>query len=134
MQTIREVSDQPDWSILLAAVSQRCGEEVFLASCDISRSSRNGSAPSNTTGAANNAAPSNTAAVVNTAASKSPLVFHVFGVGQSPQAISTFVLRLQEIPIFQRVKLLQTMRQEVGGNEAFAFQLDCSIAADGEAP
>ena len=37
LDSIQEVSDQPDWSILLAAVAKRRGEEIILSGCELSR-------------------------------------------------------------------------------------------------
>jgi Tfp pilus assembly protein PilN len=107
MQSIKEVSEKPDWSILLAAVGQRCGDEVFLIGLDISNISGNPG---------------------EAATADAPLTLHISGVGKSAEAISTFVLRLQEINILERVKLVQTARQALGNSYAFSFHLDCTIA------
>jgi hypothetical protein len=111
MQSIREIAEQPDWSILVAAVGQRCGDEIFLADLAMAGNSRQDSDPS--------PKPSDP--------SSRNLVLHLKGFGQSQEAVSSFVLRLQELSIFDRVKLLQTTRQAFAGADAYAFQVDCTI-------
>jgi len=118
LQSMQEVARQPDWSILVAAVAKRCGKEIFLSDCEMS---------GNPIGDADSAGSSGPAASGN-------LILHLRGFGQSQEGISSFVLRLQEFPIFDRVKLLQTTRQQFAGSDAYAFQVDCAIPLGPESP
>ncbi len=128
MQSIQEISEQPDWSILLAAIGDRCGKDVFLSACDLSGRAKAGPdalAP----GATNSAGPTDATTV-----SAHNITLHLSGFGRSQEAISSFVLRLQELPIFERVKLLQTGRQPYNGAEAFAFSVDCAMGVSTGVP
>jgi Tfp pilus assembly protein PilN len=101
----RKIADQPDWSILLAAIAKQCGDEITLAGCDLSeRREVSGKDPS----------------AVN---------LDVHGVGRSNDAVANFVLRLEGVPILERVKLLQTTRKQVFGLDAFSFDVTCSVVA-----
>jgi len=98
IQLEQEISQQPDWSILLAAVAKRCGDDIVLSGCELAQS-------------------------------PDSIVLRVEGVGLSNTAVSAFVLRLQEIPVFEQVKLLQTSSKEILGLKGQLFQLTCSVSA-----
>jgi Tfp pilus assembly protein PilN len=101
----QKISDQPDWSILLAAIAKQCGDEITLAGCDLSEPRE------------------------VSANDPSSVILGVHGVGRSNDAVANFVLRLEGVPILERVKLLQTTRKQVFGLDAFSFDVTCSVVA-----
>ena len=101
----QKISDQPDWSILLAAIAKQCGDEITLAGCDLSEPRE------------------------VYANDLSSVILGVHGVGRWNDAVANFVLRLEGVPILERVKLLQTTRKQVFGLDAFSFDVTCSVVA-----
>jgi len=105
----RSVGHQPDWSILLSALAGELGDEVIFRGCRIECASLAGPA-----GAASQQA-----------------TVKLNGLGKTQEAVSKFVLRLEESGLFDQVKLVRTNREAMGDATAIAFQLDCGLAARG---
>ena len=49
----------------------------------------------------------------------------LLGLGLSQQAVSEFVLRLEEMTLFRQVKLIETRREPYLESEAIAFRIVC---------
>jgi hypothetical protein len=104
MASVMEVSEQPDWSILLSVLSRTLGDDIVLTAVDTS-------GPDGAGGA-----------------STMPDVFTITGVGRSQPAIAQFVLRLERLGLFSRVDLVQTSPQSVFGTDGIGFKLECATA------
>ena len=109
LQANRAISDQPDWSVLLALLSETLDDEVFLSTVAL--------APPMP--AAPHARPGDRAA--------GPYRLNVSGYGRSPMAISQFVVGLENADVFDLVKVLQTKRQRLLADTAVAFDLGCTL-------
>jgi Tfp pilus assembly protein PilN len=118
------VSDQPDWSTLLAVLAKALGDDVYLDRCELLPISPPPSQP-----------PPNLVAVKTTAMPGKPptvalpdrVTLHLGGLARSQDAAAQFVLRLERLGIFDHVNLLQTSGQQSAGSEAVQFELDCPL-------
>ena len=118
------VQGQPDWGILLALLAEATGDEVVLRECRLQHSSGGaGTAPG-----------------VPRAASGSrvetgipPTYLELGGLGRSQNTVTQFVLRMDEIPLFKKVKLQDTRREPFGNGHAVAFRIVCLLDPEGRA-
>jgi Tfp pilus assembly protein PilN len=94
--TALAISDHPDWSILLGVLSQTTGERVVLR--DISLKP----------------VPSKLAP---------QLVLQLRGFTDTQPAVSQFVLRLQQLGLFDEVKLIRTGREPIQNTSAVTFEI-----------
>ena len=121
LEASRAMGDQPDWSILLALLAKELGDEVVLDHCRLiclDEGDRHGS--------------QNTAISTNPAAANVPLgqrryELSLGGFGRTQTAVSRFVLRLEHIELFGKVKLTKCNRQPFLAGEAVAFRIQCLI-------
>jgi len=112
LQTIIEISEQPDWSLLLDAVGRAQSDDIFLTDCEVALSSS--TEAHGPVDLAHHSAPGG-------------LALRLVGMGRSQETIAHFVLRLQGLPIFERVKLMQTSRQQFEGIPAVGFEVVCPL-------
>ncbi len=108
LQSVLQLSQRPDWSILLAAVSHALGDNVVLNAVDCTEDQA--------------AAPAGT-----TIRDSVPLRFRISGIGRTQQAVMQFVLQLQDFNFFSRVELVQTAPQALRGSDCVGFQLVCDL-------
>jgi Tfp pilus assembly protein PilN len=125
LASARAVSDQPDWSILLAVLAKSQGDDVVLNRCDLAPVKDDALPPAPPV-----APPVQTVGL----AAKPPVPrsagradLRLSGLGRSQAAVAQFVLQLESTDLFEHVSLLQTTRQDYLGDEAFAFELDCPL-------
>jgi hypothetical protein len=105
----RAIVQRPDWSILLTLLAQSCGEEIVLSRCSADarpRADENGHL--------------------------APIVVELDGLGHNQESVTRFVLRMEELPVFSKVKLRETRREPFGSGYATAFRLRCEIDAGEE--
>jgi Tfp pilus assembly protein PilN len=135
------VGNQPNWSILLAALGRSIGEDVVLRGCDLT-SGDEASAPVQPVFGAPpiaGAPPSANApaAVPEKAAAPSAggghFTLKLAGFGTSQHAVSQFVLRLEQLGLFDRVRLVETRREPFLEADAIAFRVDATIGEAQEA-
>jgi hypothetical protein len=100
-----EVADQPDWSLLLADLSRRLGDDGVLGSCQMS-----------------------------TGTDPGVVTVRLAGLARSQPAATLLALRLERAGLFDRVDLLQTTPAQLMGKDAIAFQIACSIGSPAHAP
>ncbi len=129
MQSVRFVSDQPDWSLLLQLVSNSLGDDVVLKSCDLTHRAE---APVPMSARDLHPAPVATVHPAPEPPHRETLILHLAGFARSQAEVSNFVLRLEAIGLFQNVKLLQSARQPLLAGEAIGFELECPIRAGQE--
>ena len=115
----RVLADQPDWSLLLAMLSDALGEEIVLKSCKLHPAG----------------APRGPAAFLSGPAADPEGGFRlaITGYGRSLTVVSQFVLRLERTRLFQEVRTVKTNREAFLAGRAIAFELDCVLANRGEA-
>ena len=102
----QRVSTQPDWSILLAALASKTGEEIVLRRCRVRPSD-----PS--AGAADVDAPS--------------MLVQVSGYGRTQQSVSRFVLRLEAAGLFDQLRLIGARREPFLDGYAVAFEVNGTL-------
>lgn len=132
LEASRAVSVQPDWSLLLALLAQECGEDVVLNRVGLTKIPDD---PSTEPSAAA-AVPANgvtTDAPAPGAAIKRPrFKLEVHGFALNQQAVSAFVLALEQTQLFNWVKLDRTSRQAFGTGNAIAFRVECEMGRKGD--
>ncbi|MDB5326347.1 MAG: hypothetical protein JWM57_1916 [Phycisphaerales bacterium] len=107
LRSILEVTDRPDWSVLLRIVAQSLGDDLVLGAVDTS-------SPNTAT------------------ATTEPRRVVLSGVGRSQAAVTQFVLRIEALRLFGHVRLAQTVTQSLRGNEGVGFQLICTLPEGGQ--
>jgi hypothetical protein len=112
LQTITEISEQPDWSLLLDAVARAQGDDIFLTDCELALTS--GTEFHGPIDPAHHGG-------------SDGLALRLVGMGRSQETISHFVLHLQGLPIFERVKLMETNRQQFEGIPGVGFEVICPL-------
>ncbi|MGE5607759.1 MAG: PilN domain-containing protein, partial [Bacillota bacterium] len=123
LQTIRLVTNQPDWSILLAALSQAIGEDTVLNTITLEPlHGSTGSATPPATGKGSSKTPAPEAAA-------QPVRWRLDlqGHGLSQPSVSRLITRLQQTELFQDITLQRTRREPFFGGQAIAFQLQCLL-------
>lgn len=112
----RAVGKQPDWSIPLALLAGKLGEEVVLERCQLEPRK-------------------NAEGRFEDSAGSARFVLSVSGLGKSQSAVSRFVLRLEKSNLFDRVRLIKTERQPFLGGKAVGFRSECLLEGkEGTAP
>ncbi len=112
LESCRAVGKQPDWSIPLAMVAGKLGEEVVLERCQLEpREDADGQGDDD--------------------AGSGRYVFRISGLGKSQTAVSQFVLRLEKSELFNHVRLIKTNRQPFLNGKAVQFQLECLLEGKG---
>ena len=118
----RAVGNQPDWSILLASVATKLGDDIVLRQCHLGQGNTETlQRPTRRRG------PAPTRAAGNAGGEMLPRTLQLIGFGRSHQAVSQFVLRLEAIPIFKKVRVVRNSRQPFLADTAVAFTVACDI-------
>lgn len=121
----RAVSQQPDWAILLAALSESRGEQIVLQACNLS--------PNVPPAAKSNRVAAPIAAPVDNtkrADAQNPDRYdlQVTGMSESQQAVSEFILALERTGLFERVGLVVTERTQYQSQPVVSFTIHCALA------
>jgi Fimbrial assembly protein (PilN) len=116
----RSIVAHPNWSRLLALLSEVRGEEVVLDSIDIRRSAIVGRAGS----AASQAASAQSAAAAVLPESYTVLIA---GRGSDQREVQAFVLRLEQRGIFAAVRLDRADARRFEDRELTEFQIVCEL-------
>ncbi len=109
----RSISDQPDWSLLLTYLADEVlGDRIVLSGCAL--------APS---------------APVEGVASPDAgtLTLTLTGFAQSTTDVSRFILRLEQVGLFDKVSLARTGLEPYLAGQAIAFEARCLMKAGGGA-
>ena len=109
------IRDQPDWSILLAAVAKRTGDQVVRSRIGLERP-----APKRSS----DRAPGGAAAAQSR---PQPRDLVLSGAGTSAHEVSLFSVRLEELNLFSRVIIEQSSRDQTGLEGAIAFTIRCPL-------
>lgn len=107
----RSISDQPDWSLLLTYLADEVlGDRVVLGGCALVPSAAGDEA---------------------SGARDDVLVLTLTGYAHTTADVSQFILRLEQIGLFDKVALARTNREPYGAGQAIAFEARCLLKAGG---
>lgn len=112
------IREQPDWSMLLALLGEKTGDDVVLRACRVKPID---AAPAKT-------APGKAPAKPVAAALESKFIVELGGLGRNQMAVSHFVLRLEQSGLFDRVTLMDTNREAFLSGEASGFRVECALS------
>lgn len=118
LNAAERIRDQPDWSILLAAIAERTGDQIVLSRIGLERPA---------------ATRPSSRALDETAASLSrlkPRDLALSGTGVSAHQVSLFSVRLEELNLFSRVIIEQSSRDQTGLEGAIVFTIRCRLIED----
>ncbi|WP_428937609.1 pilus assembly protein PilM [Fontivita pretiosa] len=130
-QTALALSDQPDWSILLALLGRTVGQDVTLRAVQLQTKAAGSAGASALSGAS---AISGATSGGWAHASNGDVTIAIRGVGRTQPGVAQFVLRLQQTGLFDDVRLLRTGREPLLDTTAVAFELTCTIRSDNGKP
>lgn len=125
----RAVGNQPDWSILLASVSARLGEDIVLRECRLGDRTGPEDRRPNTGFRGQKSAHGPRPPV----AGHRPFTLTLIGYGRSLPAVSQFALRLEQSKVFRAggVRLVRNAREPFLADTAIAFEAVCSLRDNG---
>jgi len=123
LDSCRAVGKQPNWGIPLALLAEKLSEDVVLERCELDAIKE----PAGETAAEE----SDGAGEAQDGTLSGRFVFRVSGFGRSQTAVSQFVLRLEKLKLFNRVKLIKTNRREFLSGKAIEFRLECLLEGRG---
>jgi hypothetical protein len=125
LEASRAVSVQPDWSVLLAMLSQVRGESIVL-----NRVSVQPLDPPPQAAAPVKAAAGKPAAAASMSAAPRRLDYRldILGQGLTQNDVSQFALRLEETQLLSRVGLKESIRQAIGSTQGVSFRIECDLA------
>ena len=115
LTTSRIIGKQPDWSALLALLSTTLGDRIVLRNCTLTTLHKSPSARESVSGVARGS---------------TTIQLQLGGFGLAQQAVSEFVLRLEETSLFRQVKLLDTRREPFLDSDAIAFHIECLLETE----
>ena len=118
LNAAERIRDQPDWSILLAAIAERTGDQIVLSRIGLERPA---------------ATRPSSRALDETAASVSrlqPRDLALSGTGVSAHQVSLFSVRLEELNLFSRVIIEHSSRDQTGLEGAIVFTIRCRLIED----
>ncbi len=115
LTTSLTIGKQPDWSALLALLSTTLGDRIILRNCKLTTLHKSPGARGPVTGVAR---------------ASTTIQLQLGGLGLAQQAVSEFVLRLEETSLFRQVKLLDTKREPFLDSEAIAFHIECLLETE----
>ncbi len=115
LTTSRIIGKQPDWSALLALLSTTLGDRIILRNCKLTTLHKSSSARKSVSGVARGL---------------TTIQLQLGGFGLAQQAVSEFVLRLEETSLFRQVKLLDTRREPFLDGDAIAFHIECLLETE----
>ncbi|HRQ71980.1 MAG TPA: PilN domain-containing protein, partial [Phycisphaerales bacterium] len=98
-EAARQITNRPDWSILLALLARDRGDQLALTNCHLEALEEGG------------------------------YRLALGGLSRSPEHITDFTLALERSRVFDRVRLVETIRRATPRGEAVAFTLDCQLGS-----
>ncbi|MFC1635701.1 PilN domain-containing protein [Planctomycetota bacterium] len=117
----RVISCQPDWTKLLILVGDELKEEIVLGNCQLVTGSRSSGNMTNTL----QDLPSSSSPQKYLAERQYKLELN--GYGRTQTSVSQFVLRLEQMGMFDAVELINSRRQTFLNHEAVTFRIESSI-------
>ncbi|MBN2314392.1 MAG: PilN domain-containing protein [Sedimentisphaerales bacterium] len=111
VEAARVISCQPDWMKLFVLIGDELKEDVVLKNCQLiatSTKNENSSSPS-------------------AFLADRQFRLELSGFGRTQMSVSQFVLRLEQMAVFDSVELVNSRRQSFLNNEAVTFNIECRI-------
>ncbi len=125
LATSLTIGKQPDWSVLLALLSTTLGDRIMLRNCKLTTLHKSpgprGPVMASTV---------EDRSMTGVARESTTIQLQLDGFGLAQQAVSEFVLRLEETSLFRQVKLLETRREPLLDGEAIAFHIECLLETE----
>lgn len=118
-ETTRAIHNQPDWSRLFLALSERFGDEIVLSRCQLTTLTADNKAATEQWGSSMSTRP------LGSLLLECRHTLLLSGFGTSQEAVSQFVLRLEATGVFHLVRLVSSSRQSFLDKEAVAFSVEC---------
>ncbi len=125
LTTALTIGKQPDWSALLALLSTTLGDRIILRNCKLTTLHKSPGARRPVT-----ASTVEDRSVGGVARESTTIQLQLGGLGLVQQAVSEFVLRLEETSLFRQVKLLDTRREPFLDGDAIAFHIECLLETE----
>ena len=111
---------QPDWTKLLVLVGHELQEEIVLKECQLVAA---GKSSGNTKNGAQNVICSSPDVFL----AERQYTLELNGFGRTQTSASQFVLRLEQMEMFDTVELVNSRRQNFMDGEAVVFKIECRI-------
>ena len=124
LRASRSISEQPDWSALMALLAAKAGDEIVLKTCLVRPKDPDRQVDTRSQGPG---ALEGGARVAQAPAAEPSMVLGLSGLGLSQGAVSQFVLKLEATRLFAKVALIDTSRAALERTDAIAFRLECSL-------
>jgi len=119
LETWRILQAQPNWSKLLARLFDELGATLVLSHCQLTACDQRYEPVSKNLGGWFSSRP------LGALLSETKYSLVLRGYGQTQAAVSLFVLRLEEIGLFDVVRSISSKRQPFLGAEAVTFHVEC---------
>jgi len=119
VETTQAIREQPDWSRLLAGLSQDLGQELVLNRFQLVAMREDGKALTEPWSEALLAKP------LLALVTKHRYQLMIQGFGKTQESVSRFALALEGIGLFERVRLINSSRQTFLSGQAVAFTVEC---------
>lgn len=114
------INSQPDWTKLLVLVGHELKEEIVLAECQLLATSKN-------SGNAMNGVQNMSSSSPSAFLAERQYTLELSGFGRTQTSVSQFVLRLEQMEMFDSVELVNSRRQSFLNTEAVVFNIECRI-------
>jgi len=115
------IGNQPDWTKLLVLVGDELEDQVVLDTCQLATVNED---RQNVT---NNLQESLSSAPPSVQGAEQQYELELSGFGRTQTSVSQFVLRLEQMQMFDKVELVNSRRQAFLSNKAVAFSIKCSM-------
>lgn len=116
----RVISCQPNWTKLFVLVGDELKEDVVLKNCQLIATKGNNGNVANSSQNVKASSP-------DTFLADRRFKLELSGFGRSQTSVSQFVLRLEQMEMFDSVELVNSRRQNFMNNEAVTFNIECRI-------
>lgn len=121
----RAITTQPNWSILLALLSEARSDQIVLRQCKLRPITPDVPYQSLATA-------STTASAAGATPRREAYTLMINGIGETQPAVSQFVLRLEQMRLFDRVDIIKTQRKPFRNRQAIEFEIECTLGPDVE--
>ncbi len=123
LRVSKAISNRPDWSSLLVLIAEELENKIVLDCCKLVE--LDNIPPRNETEPGNLSGPSTD----NKSLRQKQFKLILTGLGRTQTDVSQFILRLEQVEVFDEVKLTQSVRQAFLTGEVISFRIECGIGA-----
>lgn len=120
LQAKTVIESQPDWIKLLILIGHELQEEIVLKECQLVATSKS-------SGNAKNDAQDVSSSSPEVFLAERQYLLELSGFGRTQTSASQFVLRLEQMEMFDAVELVNSRRQRFFDGEAVVFKIECRI-------